>query len=186
MLCEAEVYDQQTERPLLRASQGKMVKAVVFDKLMQSITWVAQRSCHKQNFPAKFCSTLTSQSLCSCFFWSLQAAPNKPSRAHDLPVMPMYTRLPLSSHHLCCGNSLSSHRRSCKRVRCRLITPATKSASASRADAAQAEFAKAGISAEVTQKVLEQYKPFLTWDVETKLRPAVQSWLQELGTEQLS
>ncbi len=25
LLCEAEVYDQQTERPLLRASQGKMV-----------------------------------------------------------------------------------------------------------------------------------------------------------------
>ena len=71
-------------------------------------------------------------------------------------------------------------------MRCRLITPATKSASASRADAAQAEFAKAGISAEVTQKVLKQYKPYLTWDVETKLRPAVQSWLQELGTEQLS
>jgi len=52
-----------------------MVKAVVFDKLMQSITWVAQRSCHKQNFPATFCSTLTSQSLCSCFFCSEPALP---------------------------------------------------------------------------------------------------------------
>ncbi|DBA89993.1 TPA: hypothetical protein ACH3X2_004365 [Trebouxia sp. C0005] len=42
------------------------------------------------------------------------------------------------------------------------------------------------MSAEVTQKVLKRYKYYLTWDVETKLRPALESWLQELGTEQLS
>ena len=54
------------------------------------------------------------------------------------------------------------------------------------AAAVQAEFAKAGISAELTQKILKQYKPYLNWDVETKLRPALQSWLQELGTVQLS
>ncbi len=98
----------------------------------------------------------------------------------------MCTKLPLSSHRLCCGNSHLSHQQSCSAVRRKLITSATKSASAGRADAVQAEFAKAGISAEVTQKVLKQYKPYLTWDVETKLRPAVQLWLQELGTEQLS
>lgn len=46
------------------------------------------------------------------------------------------------------------------------------------------EFANAGVSAEVTQKVLKQYKHYLMWDVETK--PALQLWLQELGTEQLS
>ena len=66
------------------------------------------------------------------------------------------------------------------------ITSAAKSVSAGHANAVQAEFAKAGISAEVTQKLLKQYKPYLSWDVETKLRPALQSWLQELGTEQLS
>ncbi len=71
-------------------------------------------------------------------------------------------------------------------MRRKLITSATKSASAGTADAVQAEFAKAGISAEVTQKVLAKYKPYLNWDAETKLRPALQSWLQELGTEQLS
>ncbi|DBA78588.1 TPA: hypothetical protein ACH3X1_008519 [Trebouxia sp. C0004] len=43
-----------------------------------------------------------------------------------------------------------------------------------RADTVQAEFAKAGISAEV--------KPCLNWDVKTKLRSALQSWLQELGS----
>ena len=61
-----------------------------------------------------------------------------------------------------------------------------KSVSAGHASAVAAEFAKAGISAEVTQKVLKQYKPYLSWDVETKLRPALQSWLQELGSVQLS
>ena len=71
-------------------------------------------------------------------------------------------------------------------MRRKIITSAAKSASAGRADAVWAEFAKAGISAEVTQKVLKQYKTYLSWDVETKLRPALQSWLQELGTEQLS
>ena len=98
----------------------------------------------------------------------------------------MCTRLPFFSHHLCCGNRQLSHQRLCKTVRRKLITSATKSASAGTADAVQAEFAKAGISAEVIQKVLEQYKHYLNWDIETKLRPALQLWLQELGTEQLS
>ncbi len=71
-------------------------------------------------------------------------------------------------------------------MRRRLSTSAAKSASAGKADAVQAEFAKAGISAEITQKILKQYKPYLNWDVKTKLRPALQSWLQELGAEQLS
>ncbi len=67
-----------------------------------------------------------------------------------------------------------------------LITSDAKSASAGKAAAVQAEFAKAGISAKVTQNILKQYKSYLNWDVETKLRPALQSWLQELGAEQLS
>ena len=153
---------------------------------MHSITWLAQYSCHRPSLSAAFCSTLFSQFFCSCLFCSLQAAPNKASRAHDLPVLPMCTRLPFFSHHLCCGNSHLSHQWSCNMVRHKVITSATKSASAGTADAVQAEFAKAGISAVVTQKVLKRYKPYLTWDVDTRLRPALQSWLQELGTEQLS
>ena len=98
----------------------------------------------------------------------------------------MSTRLPLSSHHLCCGNSLLPHRRSCKTERHQLPTSASTSAAAGTAAAVSAEFATAGISAEVTQKVLKRYKTYLSWDVETKLRPALQLWLQELGTEQLS
>ncbi len=71
-------------------------------------------------------------------------------------------------------------------MRCQLSTSDAKPASASNVDAVQAEFAKAGISGEIIEKVLKQYKTYLNWDVETKLRPALQSWLQELGTEQLS
>ena len=93
----------------------------------------------------------------------------------------MCTRLPLSSCGLCCGNSHLSHQRSCRTVRRKLITSATKSASAGTADAVQAEFARAGIPTKVTQKLLKQYKYYLNWDIETKLRP-----LQELGAEQLS
>jgi len=72
------------------------------------------------------------------------------------------------------------------RVCRQLITSDTKAASAGRADAVQAEFAKAGIPTHVTEKILKQYKYYLNWDIETKLRPALQSWLQELGAEQLS
>jgi len=71
-------------------------------------------------------------------------------------------------------------------MRRRLSTSAAKSASAGKTDAVQAEFAKAGISAEATHEILDQYKTYLNWDIETKLRPALQSWLQELGAEQLS
>ncbi len=71
-------------------------------------------------------------------------------------------------------------------MRRQLIISAAKSISAGHANAVQAEFAKAGISAEVTQKLLKRYKPYLNWDIETKLRPAPQLWLQELGAEQLS
>ncbi len=49
-------------------------------------------------------------------------------------------------------------------VRRKFLTSAAKLVSAGKADAVQAEFAKAGTSAEVTQKVLKQYKPYLNWD----------------------
>ncbi len=96
------------------------------------------------------------------------------------------TRLRFPSHRLCHGNSHLSKQRSWQTVRRQLITLAAKSISVGHANTVQAEFVKAGVSAKVTQKVLKQYKPYLTWDVETKLRPALQLWLQELGTEQLS
>ncbi len=96
------------------------------------------------------------------------------------------TRLHLPSHRLCHGNSHLSKQRSWQTVRRQLITLAAKSISAGHANTVQAEFAKAGIPAEVTQKILQQYKSYLNWNIETKLRPALQLWLQELGTEQLS
>ena len=105
---------------------------------------------------------------------------------HAFPVLPMCARLYVLNDHLCHGHIHSSKQQPWNSVRCKLITSDAKSASAGKAAAVQAEFAKAGISAEVTQKVLKQYKPYLSWDVETKLRPALQSWLQELGIEQLS
>ncbi|KAA6418835.1 MAG: hypothetical protein FRX49_11192 [Trebouxia sp. A1-2] len=139
---------------------------------------------------APFALSITSTPVTSKLFLQLllHAAPHKalPSTAHDLPVLLMCTRRPLSSHRLCCGNSHLSHQQPCSTVRRKLLTSATKLAPAGKPDAVQAEFAKAGISAEVTQKVLKRYKYYLTWDVETKLRSALQSWLQELGTVQLS
>jgi len=105
---------------------------------------------------------------------------------HAVPMLPMCARLLLSSHHLCHGHSQLSKQQSWNTVGHQLITSDAKSASDGKADAVQAEFAKAGISAEITQMTLKQYKPYLSWDIETKLRPALQSWLQELGAEQLS
>ncbi len=115
-----------------------------------------------------------------------QASPQEASRVHALPVLPMCAKLHLSSHHLCHSHSHLSKQQPWNIVHCQLITSDAKSASAGKADAVQAEFAKAGICAEVTQKILKQYKSYLNWDIETKLQPALQSWLQELGTEQLS
>ncbi len=71
-------------------------------------------------------------------------------------------------------------------MRCQLITSHAVSASAGKAADVQAEFAKAGIPTEVANKILKQYRHYLNWDLEAKLRPALQSWLQELGSEQLS
>ena len=96
------------------------------------------------------------------------------------------TRLRWPRHRLPHKSSHFSKQRPWKTVRRQLITSAAKSVSAGHANAVAAEFAKAGISAEVTRKLLKQYKTYLSWDVKTKLRPALQSWLQELGAEQLS
>jgi len=101
-------------------------------------------------------------------------------------MLPMCTRLYLPSLHIYYGDTHSPKQQPWNTVGRQLIRTDAKSASADKAAAVQAEFAKAGVSAEVTQKVLKQYTPYLTWDVKTKLRPALQLWLQELGTEQLS
>ncbi len=115
-----------------------------------------------------------------------QASPQKPSRVYVPAMLPMYARLHLSSHPLYHGNNCLPKQQPWNTVGRQLITSDAKSASAGKADAVQAEFAKAGISAAATKRVLSQYKPYLNWDTETKLRPALQLWLQELGTEQLS
>ena len=53
-------------------------------------------------------------------------------------------------------------------------------------EAVTVEFAKAGIPGEVTTKVLKRYEPYLRWDPETKLWPALRLWLKHLGSQQLS
>jgi len=105
---------------------------------------------------------------------------------HALSALPMCAKLHVPSHHFYHGHSHLSKQRPSHIVQSQLITSDAKSASSGKADAVQAEFAKAGIPTEVTQKILKQYKSYLNWDIETKLRPALQLWLQELGTEQLS
>jgi len=106
---------------------------------------------------------------CSSCLCLSQASPQEPIRVHALPVLPMCAKLLLPSHHLYYGNSHLSKQQPWNTMRRRLSTSAAKSASAGKADAVQAEFAKAGISAEITQKILKQYKPYLNWDVKTKL-----------------
>ncbi len=54
-----------------------------------------------------------------------------------------------------------------------------------RLDNAQAEFAKAGLSAAASNRVLKQCKVYLQWDCESNLQPALQLWLQEFGSEKL-
>ena len=115
-----------------------------------------------------------------------QASPYQPSRGHNIPMLPTCARLHLSSHHFCHGHSQWSKQQSRNTVGRQLITSDAKSASAGKAAAVHAQFAKAGTSAEATQKILKQYRPYLNWDVKIKLRPALQLWLQELGAEQLS
>ncbi len=115
-----------------------------------------------------------------------QASPQEASRVHALPVLPMCARLHLPSLHLCHGHNHLSKQQPWNSMRCQLITSDAKSTSAGKSAAVQAEFAKAGVPAEVTQKILKQYKYYLNWDIETKLRPALQLWIQELGNKQLS
>ena len=116
---------------------------------------------------------------CSCLF---QASPHEPSPMHALPVLPMCARL----HHFCHGYSHLSKQQSWNIVHCQLITSDAESGSAGKAAAVQAEFAKAGIPTRVTKRVLKLHRHYLNWDIETKLQPALQLWLQELGAEQLS
>ncbi len=41
------------------------------------------------------------------------------------------------------------------------------------------------MSAADSKKVLKQCKEYLQWDCESRLQPALQSWLQELGSKKL-
>ncbi|KAL3146997.1 hypothetical protein ABBQ38_014964 [Trebouxia sp. C0009 RCD-2024] len=65
-------------------------------------------------------------------------------------------------------------------------TPAAKSKPAANAEAARAEFCRAGIPDEVTRRVLKQYHQYQRWDIDTKLRPALKVWVQQHGSQQLS
>ncbi|KAL3162643.1 hypothetical protein ABBQ38_008688 [Trebouxia sp. C0009 RCD-2024] len=69
--------------------------------------------------------------------------------------------------------------------RLKMLAAATSQAIAN-AEAARAEFWEAGIPDEVTTKVLNQYHHYLRWDIDTKLRPALQLWVKELGSHELS
>ncbi|KAL3162593.1 hypothetical protein ABBQ38_008641 [Trebouxia sp. C0009 RCD-2024] len=65
-------------------------------------------------------------------------------------------------------------------------TPAAKSKPAANAEAARAEFCRAGIPDEVTSKVLRQYQSYQRWDIDTKLRPALKLWVEQFGSQQLA
>ncbi|KAL3162615.1 hypothetical protein ABBQ38_008662 [Trebouxia sp. C0009 RCD-2024] len=65
-------------------------------------------------------------------------------------------------------------------------TPAAKSKPAANGEAAKAEFCRAGIPDEITAKVLGWYQPYQRWDIDTKLRPALELWVKQLGSQQLS
>ena len=50
----------------------------------------------------------------------------------------------------------------------------------------KAAFADAGLSQAAVNHVLKRYPPYLRWNVEDKLLPAIQSWQHELGADFLS
>jgi len=74
-------------------------------------------------------------------------------------MLPMCTRLYLPSLHIYYGDTHSPKQQPWNTVGRQLIRTDAKSASADKAAAVQAEFAKAGVSAEVTQKVLKHTRP---------------------------
>ena len=203
-IAHAGGVSMQTIRNSTVSSQGKPClshckvkvneKVVLPAALLQHLccnTWFACHPHHKHSLKAEqqdHAQAVLLQFLQQLFIGSMtklsvlsQASPREPSTVHALPVLPIF-----AGAHLCHGHTHLSRQQSWNTVGRQLIKTDAKSASAGKAAAVQAEFAKAGISAEVTQKILKQYKPYLNWDVKTKLRPALQSWLQELGTEQLS
>ncbi|KAA6417455.1 MAG: hypothetical protein FRX49_12588 [Trebouxia sp. A1-2] len=102
-----------------------------------------------------------------------KASSYEPSTVHAHSMVPMCARAPL-----CRGRPHLSRQQAWDHVGRQLITSDTNSASAGKADAVQAEFAKAGIPTDLTKKLLNRYKPYLNWEIETKLRPALQLWLQ--------
>lgn len=62
---------------------------------------------------------------------------------------------------------------------------ASDTASASSDAAVRNAFAKAGLSDQTSDKVLSRYPCYLRWNVDAKLNPALQQWLQELGPTEL-
>ncbi len=184
------------DAPCLSHCKVKLIETLSLPATYTIATWLA---CHSLcNTSCRHCQHMLQQlqhSKVRCYILAQsaqtvlcapQANPQEPSRVYAPAMLPMCARLRLSSHHVCRGHSHLSVHQSWNTMSQLFITSDARSASAGKGDAVQAEFAKAGIPAEVTQKVLKQYKHYLNWDIETKLRPALQSWLQELGSQQLS
>ena len=59
-------------------------------------------------------------------------------------------------------------------------------AAAVNASNVKAAFAEAGLSQDAVAHVLRRYPPYLRWNVEDRLLPAIHSWQQELGASFLS
>ena len=78
-----------------------------------------------------------------------------------------------------------SHKRRPRRSSGYLVTAGLQLEAHTRFSRVQEEFAKAGVSDADSKKVLKQCKEYLQWDCESKLQPALQLWLQELGSEKL-
>ena len=59
----------------------------------------------------------------------------------------------------------------------------TKASSAVKTAASRAELRQAGLADQAINYLFERYPPYSGWDVEKKMRPAIQAWQNELGTK---
>ena len=89
------------------------------------------------------------------------------------------------------GTAIHKDRRSAIAVAAAAKTAAASKAPNVQADAVNASnvkaaFAEAGLSQDAVAHVLRRYPPYLRWNVEDRLLPAIQSWQQDLGASFLS
>ena len=69
---------------------------------------------------------------------------------------------------------------------CRPARSSAVQAHAAHKDAVRDEFAKAGIPDADAIRTLRGYKTYYNWNIEARLRPALQLWTQAIGSKQLS